>query len=231
MSEIIEVNYMGLKRRFSKDTLNNYSYLKLNENNSMISIDAEDNSLLLTIKKELESFNDFDVYIDIGAGNGDTTLLIQKGFCFSFEPSERNFLHLLKNIKLNPQLKIIPIQRAMSNCEYYYKMNQESSISTLDSISIAPKFHRKVTTTLDKFFFEFGLQIKLIKIDAEGCDYFILEGAQKIINRFKPIIIVEKNCQTNSEYSNNIIAFLVNNNYSIKDINRTDVIARHKNGI
>lgn len=229
MTEIIEVNLMGLKRRFDKNTLNDYSYLKINDKNSIISVDEEDNTLLETLKKELEKLNDFDVYIDVGAGNGDTTLLLQKGFCFTFEPSERNFTHLIRNVALNPELKIIPIQRALSNCEYYYKINQQSLFSTLDSISIAPKFHRKVTTTLDNFFFEFGLPIKLIKIDAEGCDYFILEGAQQIINKFKPIIVVEKNCHTNPEYSQHIVDFFIKNNYSIEEINRTDILGRYKN--
>lgn len=230
MGSILEINLIGLKRKFSRDTLNTYSYLKINEENSIISINEEDNALLKVLKKELESLNDFDVYIDVGAGNGDTTLLLQKGYCFTFEPSERNYNHLLQNIALNPELKIIPFQRAISNCEHYYKIKEykPEPINTLDSISIASKESNKITSTLDNLFLYIGLHIKVIKIDAEGFDYFVLEGAQQIINKFKPIIIVEKNCHTNSEYSENIIDFLLKNGYSIEEINRTDVIGRYK---
>ena len=66
--------------------------------------------------------------------------------------------------------------------------------------------------TLDDYVFTNKLKPDVIKIDVEGYEYFVLEGAVKIINKYNPIIIL-------SYHPNLLKKNGINNNKFMKLIN------------
>ena len=214
-TDIIDINYIGLRRRFDKSSFNSqFSYIKRSEDDTFFSI-PEDSLLLKAIKEQLERFSENDIYIDIGAGVGDTSLLINKGYCFAFEPSERNFKLLTKNIKLN-SCKVIPIKQALADRIFSYEV-EEAFDFTLDKIKITKEGLQ--TTTIDDFF-EGMENIKLIKIDTEGYDFQVLKGSIKTIKRCRPILIIEYKHIV--DISKDIEQFLIGY-YKIEIINSTNL--------
>ena len=152
------------------------------------------------------------VVVDIGANIGYFTLIAAKlmdetGLVYAFEPEPRNYEFLCKNIKLNNYSNIVPIQKAVSN--KYGK----SKLWVNKADLLAPSFSRKnsslfledtnpernsfaieiETTTLDKFFSDKtrNNKVDFIKIDAEGAEGLIIEGAEKILKSNDLKIIME----------------------------------------
>ena len=62
--------------------------------------------------------------------------------------------------------------------------------------------------------------ISLIKIDVEGHEFEVLEGARNVIMKNKPIIIFEHNIGTNKNNIEDIERFLQNQEYTFFKINR-----------
>ena len=72
----------------------------------------------------LKTFDDDDVFIDIGGCFGIFSLMIQKGMAVTFEPSPENAAIIIRNITLNPEknIKLIPLALAdKSGINYYIK--------------------------------------------------------------------------------------------------------------
>ncbi len=76
--------------------------------------------------------------------------------------------------------------------------------------------------TLDDYVFTNKLKPDVIKIDVEGYEYFVLEGAVKIINKYNPIIILSyhPNLLKKNGINNNKFMKLINDlRLSLKNIN------------
>ena len=153
--------------------------------------DYWDKSALNIIDKYLE---DNSTILDIGANVGSHSLYwaIERNAkkVYSFEPYTPTYEILDTNIKLNNLEKtIFPSNKGLSNelCNANVKSFMESNIGgttfeknadgefefvSLDSLNIAEK-------------------IDLIKIDVEGHEMEVLEGAIKTIFNNKPIIVIE----------------------------------------
>jgi len=136
------------------------------------------------VKKEVKKDN---IVIDIGASIGYYTLLFaqlvgKNGKVFAFEPEQKNFELLKKNVEVNGYNNIILINKAVSNNtgkkKFLVTDNGQHRIvkngSTNTNIEVE-------IISLDDFFKDFDQKIDFIKIDAEGSEYFILEGMKKIL--------------------------------------------------
>ena len=55
--------------------------------------------------------------------------------------------------------------------------------------------------TIDNLFYENDIPVDFIKIDTEGWEYFILQGGEKTIQKYKPFIQIEWN-EVNMKQSN-----------------------------
>jgi len=170
------------------------------------------------------------VYLDIGAHTGLYTMVAIKAnklnTVISIEPYYLNLARLITNLRLNRIAKnVLPFLMAASNTDSIQKFNLKTSQSYLskggkiDNEGVPIK-----TTKLDSIDFKkIDKKINGIKIDTEGEDLKVLQGSLKLIERFKPKIIIEVRNKNKSD----IQKLLMNLNYeffSVDDLkNKVDL--------
>lgn len=143
-----------------------------------------------------------DVCLDLGAHIGYYTLLFSrlvgwKGQVYAFEPSIDNFAILERNVRRNRRKRNVTLERlAVADrseeglllatdgpsgaYRVVYDMSQRISLDwdTIDTVS------------LDEYFTE-EQDVDWIKMDIEGSEFYALQGAQRLLDRSNPIIIME----------------------------------------
>ncbi|MEM9834823.1 MAG: FkbM family methyltransferase [Bacteroidota bacterium] len=142
-----------------------------------------------------------DVIIDVGANIGWFSLIFSRygpanTKIFSFEPDPLNYRLLTKNVKQNNANQIICRTEALSNKEgketlYLYPSKNRGRHSLLpinhgEQIEVP-------TTTLDIFLQSQKIdysQVKFVKIDVEGYEYFVLQGSQQLL-QYVPFVHTE----------------------------------------
>jgi len=161
----------------------------------------------------LSHYQDYTVFLDIGANIGVYSILMaQKGLsCHAFEPMPDNYQALLKNISLNKledfiRTYNIALGNEESDCEFIYeKINTGASrIATSVSDYNGPKNSSVTVTskvsTLDRISRKLDLDPDekiLVKMDAEGMELMILQGALEFFTTHHHILlIIEKKYQS-----------------------------------
>jgi len=180
----IQMGIPDIMRNFDKFSLLDEGY-KMDQ----IGFVHHDREVFETIIGVCKRFNHDDIMIDVGAGNGDTSVWLNKGTCFAFEPSGRQYAHLLTNIGLNPGCNVVPIMSAVYSKPIYYESIPGTHYG-LDKIIETEDTTKSQAIVLDEMFKNVH-NIRLIKIDAEGADLEILKGALNIIEKNRPVVIVE----------------------------------------
>ena len=127
------------------------------------------------------------VVIDGGAWIGDTALLLQDSPAekvYAFEPIPGIFEALVEVCA--PFRKIQPVQLGLG------KVDQEATFVVNDSGSrLAESGTCKIpVTTIDRFMAGRGETCGLIKLDVEGMESDVIEGAIETIKRDKPILVI-----------------------------------------
>jgi len=144
---------------------------------------------------------DFHV-IDAGANIGFLSLnfarACPKGFVYSFEPDSENFYYLQENVNQNDFQNIKLFKTALgakSGSGELYKMylnNPGANRILTKSPNSQLKSETVEIATLNRFFEQKVFnKVDLIKIDVEGFELFVLQGATQIISLWKPILFVE----------------------------------------
>jgi FkbM family methyltransferase len=157
-------------------------------------------------KLETELFEkmaqDSMVVVDIGANIGYYTLIAarlvgKKGTVYAFEPEPSNYKLLCENIAINGYANIVPIQKAVSNTSGKAKLYVDKAIGDVSSFAKDNVLtHSKnvdclevETITLDDFFERTvgDDRIDLMKIDVEGAEELVIDGAERVLrnNRLK----------------------------------------------
>jgi len=167
------------------------------------------------------------VCLDIGANIGYYTLLLSKlarnGKIYSFEPNSTNFQLLNLNVYINDFQNVITNQIALSNENNYqnFKITKDSAFASFKNTERSEVIDEvKVKTKkLDDYIQEKEIKkIDFIKIDVEGAEKLVLDGAQNILQALKPKIILTELCEDNlrpfNENGVSITNFLKNFNYS-----------------
>lgn len=138
--------------------------------------------------------------VDVGANRGQWALdLFSSGYMgqvISFEPTEE-FVELQKASRRYPNWHCNPV--AVSN-ESGKKIMYQASNGNLSSSLLAPhqiesmgfdfEFHegKEVQTiTLDEFFSDQPLKPSYLKIDVQGAEMLVLEGASQIVDSFQAV--------------------------------------------
>ncbi|HZP76353.1 MAG TPA: FkbM family methyltransferase [Pseudolabrys sp.] len=142
-----------------------------------------------------------DVAIDAGANIGTHTIAFAnsvgpQGRVHAFEPMRRNFCMLAGNVALNALENVVCHQKAVG------AVNGEISVPVLPDPEISYNYsaihlseeskqgERVPIVTLDSL----DLQAcRVIKIDTEGMEDKVLDGAQALIKRCRPLIYLENN--------------------------------------
>jgi FkbM family methyltransferase len=142
-----------------------------------------------------------DYVIDIGANIGYFTVLFSKivgenGKVYAFEPTNEYYNVLNSNLKANNISNCVPFQIGLSDKEEHLNifLGQHSATIHEPIKNSTTKEETINLTSLDKFVLENKIEkIDFIKIDVDGHEPKILEGATKTLERFKPIILLEVN--------------------------------------
>ena len=155
----------------------------------------------LLLVKEL--LNPNSVFFDIGANIGQYLYMAEMATSvdniYGFEPNK----DLSRRLKvLFPKLHIENIALSNSNGNASFKIPLKKKIeihtrgtlntSFIDDNEDDSKVISVKTKTLDSFFEEKKInRIDLIKVDVEGYERYIIEGAKRTLNTYSPKIIVE----------------------------------------
>lgn len=165
------------------------------------------NPLIETVYQTRKLKGDELAIIDIGAGIGDTIVLIDSNIpnCFrnSFcvEGDTEFFRYLTKNLKSYDQITCInTILSDDENCIV------NELVRTHSGSASAQGKEKATAQTLDAILSEYNIhELDLIKIDVDGFDGRVLSGAKGTIQKFKPNIIFEWHpilyCQTHNDFS------------------------------
>ena len=151
------------------------------------------------IKKYLKTD---DIFIDVGANKGSyiltTSKLLNNGKVYGFEPQPALFNYLSKEIEEMKLQNVILEKLALSNFKGQATLHIPGNNSTSPCASLESTTHTQTdnnykveTNTLDNYFEDINFNIGAIKIDVEGHEMAVIEGGLKIINHFKPLIIIE----------------------------------------
>lgn len=143
------------------------------------------------------------VFLDIGSNIGQFSLiatLIPDLIVFSFEPYPKIYKLLRENISLNglkDRVKVFNIGLFSQQAEKKLKccVGKNSGLSCIGpnfQLNI-PYIEKKIKTdTIDNIVRKENIKkIDFIKIDTEGCEYFIIKGGEKTIREFHPTILIE----------------------------------------
>lgn len=148
----------------------------------------------------LSQLNNRDTFIDVGANIGIYSLFAAKkvgehGRVFAIEPSAGASGMLNKNIVSNHLSKtIVLINAAASNCYGHFYMSGNPSKWNELQLSCDPTGYRVPVVTIDGIYAQYSIlnsRVACIKIDAEGEEMKILEGARKTLEIYKPAIVFE----------------------------------------
>lgn len=152
------------------------------------------------------------VLMDIGANTGSFSLLpcINPDITgYAFEPAPDIFNILKRNLALNRlETHIEPLSVALSNesgtaCLKCPASGRESGLACLGE---PLRFHEWTEvhvpmTTVDALAEEKKIdQVHLIKIDTEGCELFVLQGAEGFIRECHPQILTESNDRNTMQF-------------------------------
>jgi len=137
------------------------------------------------------------VVVDIGANVGYYTLLASDlvgdcGTVVAFEPTPANVALLHKSIEANGYKNVTVVAMAVSNRSGTAKLllGRNSECNRITPADEDGASIRVETVTLDEYFAPFGMRVDLIKIDAEGAEMAILEGARELLARNPDLIIL-----------------------------------------
>ncbi len=155
------------------------------------------------IKYVLKSLIVGDTFIDIGANIGLFSLLASKkigdkGKVICFEPAPETYRRLNENIELNHIKNIESRNVGLSDKDDELKFyisdtgfDAWNSFAPTNDYKLRKSIDIKVST-LDKELENLDKStIKLIKIDVEGWEKFVLQGGKSFFENYSPIVMVE----------------------------------------
>lgn len=172
----------------------------------------------------LKQLNSSDIFIDVGANIGVYSILasykIKKGKIYAFEPNVKILSDLKNNIQLNGIKNIEIISKIVSNHNKseLFESNDISEISSISKKS-GKNIHQISSITIDSFLKNEKIKsVKLLKIDVEGAEGLIFEGAVKSLKSkiIKNIIFeLNLNCTNFGHSPAKIISLLNSFNYDV----------------
>jgi len=143
------------------------------------------------------------VALDVGANIGLTTVMIARGHAgpvHAFEPHPETFAFLERTVRANALSDVVLVNRALGRAPgtLPFFVDRDSSASHV----VAPHSPGRSgsidvpVATVDDLAATLGGPVRFIKLDAEGAEPDIIEGAARTIARDRPAVFVEFNLFT-----------------------------------
>lgn len=140
-----------------------------------------------------------DVVIDVGANIGYYTILLAdkigpSGKVYAFEPDSKNFEILEKNIEINKLSNVILVKAALSSqkgVKKLYKSAENYGDHRMFGKEKKRENEEVKTVKLDDFLKNKEKKVDFLKIDTQGWEPAVFDGAKEIVEKNKPIIFFE----------------------------------------
>jgi FkbM family methyltransferase len=167
--------------------------------------------------------------VDVGAHIGYYSLLFSRlvgptGRVIAFEPVPKNFEFLNENVKLNHCTNIEPENRAVLDRSQQIRIEVPDDDPLPVGVSFAnPDNKGDVIVTavsLDEFALGRTKRVDFLKVDAEGAEDKVLDGARGLIERDHPLIMMEVHHFDGCLEKSAIPARLVTLGYRLEQIDR-----------
>lgn len=175
-----------------------------------------------------------DTFIDVGANQGEYSLWAARkvgatGKIIAFEPMQQLFDQLVENIRLNEsfQKSIWPVKLGLSDKkgEVILYASDDSNEGT-NTIYTTDKFNIELgkiqLDTLDEQLDELKIiKVNFLKIDVEGAELQVLNGAINTLKNHRPVLLLEINkdaCIAGGYLPEDILSLLKPFNYSFSKI-------------
>lgn len=175
-----------------------------------------------------ERLSKSQIGMDIGAHRGYWVLAHAPAFApqtkvLLIEPDPNNFSYLLQNLALNRAFwYTLPLPLALWNAPGFLPLRApaQDRLSLYSSylLRVEPAFQGEETfrvpvTTIDALVLLLGLErVEWIKIDAEGAEVAILQGARQTLDRFSPSLWIEVH-----DTWDQLLALLQELGYTVRD--------------
>jgi FkbM family methyltransferase len=170
------------------------------------------------------------VVLDIGANVGAHTLRLaqlvgNEGRVYAFEPTDYAFTKLTRNLALNPQLtNVVPLRLALSDQtvisgQFEFRATWRPG-GDHTSYATTVDFKR-----LDDWTNESDLpRVDLVKLDVDGHEFEVISGALRLLQRNKPVIVMEVAEYQFENSRRNTLSLLSEAGYSFFDLNDCEFV-------
>jgi FkbM family methyltransferase len=156
--------------------------------------------------------NDDAIVFDVGANIGLTTAMFATfapdGKVYSFEPSPKAFPCLEETVRINGYTNVVMHQVGLGAASGELSFFDDPNSASASHLAVDDTGRRGTSLkidveTVDEVVTRAGLdRLDLIKIDVEGFDVDVVEGARTTIEWLKPACIIEFNSFTLQAYRN-----------------------------
>lgn len=173
--------------------------------------------------------------VDVGANVGFFSLavlaLVPKSNVHMFEPSPFPRGYLAKSIARNGlESRVTLNHQALysepGEMDFCVHVGKHSALDGMRDTKYAfageSTYIKVVVTTLDSYVREAGMRrLDLLKIDVEGAELYVLQGARNTLQEFRPRVLFEIGQQNLDPYGlrpEDIYGFLQENGYNLQDM-------------
>jgi FkbM family methyltransferase len=143
------------------------------------------------------------VFFDVGSYFGYYSMIVSHetggaAAVYAFEPVPANYALLTGNCELNRLENVHAFQLAVSDSagEVSFEIPPEANggIGRIAGPDGGGSVETVPATTLDRFVEEHGIQrLDAMKVDVEGAEMRVFDGARKTLEKFRPVLVVELN--------------------------------------
>jgi FkbM family methyltransferase len=137
-----------------------------------------------------------DVLVDVGAHVGKYSfyaarLVGDRGIVVAIEPHSRNMANLKRGLSLNGLSNVVTVQKACSN-HVGQGFLKEYELSAKHELVQEDTGVKVDVDTLDNILQSLRIRkVSMVKIDVNGHEYEVLQGARRTLEEFKPALIIE----------------------------------------
>jgi FkbM family methyltransferase len=167
------------------------------------------------------------IVIDIGAHVGYHTLglaeKVSDGIVIACEANPKTYLTLIKAI-CNSEVKgkIVPINAAIQDDDNCSNVTFHLSDTHPGRSGLEKTWHgldyqscSVIARTIDSIVFNADLRhVEFVKCDVEGTEFQVLRGAEKVLTKFRPIVVAEHSKKYSSDFASEWFGFFGDLHYT-----------------